>query len=199
MNKTFVIYDLEFTSWDDAMDTGWMKANYRREIIQIGALKVDSRTLEVTDRLSVLVRPVINPVLSDFICGLTGITQQDIDMNGLSFDEAYRLFCDFCEKDIAFAYGNDVFVLGENVGMTRCPAYGAIRRGGGIGFVSIAPYFHLADPASATINSGRLWQHFGLDKPHDAAEHDALFDCYSILVAMRHLVARGHKIPYSES
>lgn len=192
----FILYDLEYTAWENVGQTLWMEGTQRREIIQIGALKVDRDTLHVQDHFNVLVKPTINPQLSDFIQKLTGITQADVDANGLSFDTALKQFSDFCGDAVVYAYGNDAFILGENVGMNRCHVYGALGRRGSMEFASIAPFFHNADPSSKQSNSGRLWQHFGLEKPHDAEEHDALFDCYSILVALRHLVAQGHRLPY---
>jgi inhibitor of KinA sporulation pathway (predicted exonuclease) len=45
------------------------------EIIEIGAVLVDGRTLEAVDELQTFVRPVVHPCLTDFCTRLTTITE----------------------------------------------------------------------------------------------------------------------------
>lgn len=59
------------------------------KIIQIGACIGNISTGEIIEKLSVIVNP--NEQLSDFIIGLTGITQEQVD-NGVSLEEAYLKF-----------------------------------------------------------------------------------------------------------
>jgi inhibitor of KinA sporulation pathway (predicted exonuclease) len=49
------------------------------EIIEIGAVLVDHRTLEPIDELQTFIRPVRHPRLTDFCRQLTSITQADVD------------------------------------------------------------------------------------------------------------------------
>lgn len=190
----FIIFDTEATTWEDAYQNGWTGENQYREIVQLSALKVSLETLEVLGEFNQLVKPKINPHLSNLFQQLTNITQEQVDKTGLSFPEAYNRFSEFCGHALVFSYGSDAFVLGENVALNHCHPRGALTMEG-MGFVNIGPYIHRADPGSKQYNSGRLWQYFNLTKPHEADEHDALFDCYSILTAIRHLVSIGKNLP----
>ncbi len=190
----FIIFDLEFTTWEGAMESGWSGENEFREIVQIGALKISNDNFDVIEELNVLVKPKINPVLSDYFQRLTHISQEQVDQQGVSFTEAYGRFSDFCGHSLVFSYGSDMFILGENVAFNHCHALRAFKKDG-MGFVNIRPYFQRTQPDVPQPNSGRLWQHFNLPKPHEAEEHDALFDCYSILAAMKHLYQQGHVLP----
>lgn len=58
-----------------------------QKIIQIGAVVGNIRTGEVLERLSVFVNP-LEP-LSQFIIELTGITQDQVDNEGVTLEEAY--------------------------------------------------------------------------------------------------------------
>jgi inhibitor of KinA sporulation pathway (predicted exonuclease) len=80
----FVLADLEYTSWDGAMARDWGGPGEFREIVQIGAVKVTrAGGWHEVDALMVLVRPTLNPVLSDYFTNLTGITDADIARAGV--------------------------------------------------------------------------------------------------------------------
>lgn len=187
-----VIFDTEYTTWDGAMARGWMGENEYRELVQIGALKVEWPSGNVIDSLDILVKPVRNPKLSDYFTQLTGITQDVIDRNGIAFGDALKIFVDFCGAYTpTLCYGNDFCILAENIALHHvhplnfygwgCPE-----------FMNCAPAFIRADPSigEKKVNSGKLWAHFDLPKPHEADEHNALFDCYSILAGLKHLKHR---------
>jgi inhibitor of KinA sporulation pathway (predicted exonuclease) len=67
----YIIFDLEATCWEKG-ESGI------NEIIEIGAVKLDDR-LEIIDSFNRFIKPVLNPVLSDFCTKLTDIKQDDID------------------------------------------------------------------------------------------------------------------------
>jgi 3'-5' exoribonuclease 1 len=69
----YIIIDLEATCWKNVMDFTKM------EIIEIGAVKLALDTLEILGEFPRFVRPLDNPLLSDFCAKLTTITQQDVD------------------------------------------------------------------------------------------------------------------------
>jgi len=190
----FIIFDLEFTTWEGAFQRGWDGENEFREIVQIGALKVEYDTLKVLGELNLLIKPARNPQLSQFFQDLTHVTQERVDREGMAFVEAFDRFAEFCDKALVFSYGNDMVVLGENIGLHGCPR-NVFGKHDAMEFVNISPYFNRIDPVTIDVNSGRLWQHFNLPKPGEADEHDALFDCYSILAAIRHLLANGQQLP----
>jgi hypothetical protein len=66
-----VIADCEYTTWPGALESGWKGANQHREIVQIGAVRLDAQYRELAS-MALLVKPKINPVLSGLFCTLTG-------------------------------------------------------------------------------------------------------------------------------
>lgn len=92
-----VIFDLEYTAWDGSLARGWSGENEDPEIIQIGAIKlcIRGRDLVPEQEFSVLVKPTIRPQLSDYIKELTGIDQENLNQNGITFSEALGNFFDF--------------------------------------------------------------------------------------------------------
>jgi DNA polymerase III epsilon subunit-like protein len=189
----FIIFDTEYTTWKDAEKRNWGNENEYREIVQIGALKINREDLSVTEEFNVLIKPARNPILSDYFIDLTKITQEQVDREGIAFIDAYHRFIDFCGTDLVFSYGGDEVMLAENIGLE----YGTSNkfRNGRMSYSDIRFYIHRAEPESSAYNSGRLWKYFSLPKPYEADEHDALFDCYSLLAAMRHLIGRGINLP----
>ena len=116
-----VAFDLEFTSWEGAVSRHWTGAGERREVVEIGAVKLDAaQSFRELAALRVLVRPLLNPLLSDYFTGLTRITQREVDQNGLSFSEALKAFATFVEAaDAIVCWGSDAMVLAENCGIHR--------------------------------------------------------------------------------
>ncbi|PCI32082.1 MAG: exonuclease [Elusimicrobia bacterium] len=84
----YIIVDLEATCWETGQHTN------RMEIIEIGAVRIDSKTKEPLDDFSIFVHPTEEPTLSDFCKKLTSITQPDID-NALLFPDAFEKFLEW--------------------------------------------------------------------------------------------------------
>ncbi|WP_026150225.1 3'-5' exonuclease [Streptomyces prunicolor] len=112
---TCVVFDLEFTSWRGALERDWGAPGRLREIVQIGALRL-REDCSVVEEYEALVRPVVNPQLSDYFTELTGIDQETLDREGPPAAEALGDFLGFCRGQSVLSYGNDMVVLGENVG-----------------------------------------------------------------------------------
>jgi DNA polymerase III epsilon subunit-like protein len=174
----FVIYDLEYTSWPGAQDRGWTGPGEFREIVQIGALRVDPATMEVVADFDALVTPVSNPELSDFFVELTGITQADVDDRGQDFADALDDFLKFCDGAYALSYGNDMVIIGEATSIPLPP------------FVNIRPYLNKLLPATTPLSAGRLREALGHTTDHEPT-HNALLDCHAILDVLRHLRREG--------
>lgn len=195
-----IIFDLEFTTWEGAMDRSWTGKtetgeNEYREIVQIGALKVEWPSGRVLGALNLLVKPKRNPVLSPFFQQLTAITQQRLEEEGIEFPEALLQFLEFCGTRKTCSYGGDALIVAENVALNHCHP-GSLYTMNMPEFINIGAAIHRLDPVTKQqrLNSGRLWQHYGLPKPEGVGEHDALFDCYSILAAMRYLHQTGRDV-----
>lgn len=86
----YIIVDLEATCEKD-------NKAFQNEIIEIGAVKV-SETLQALDKFSSFVKPILNPVLSDFCKELTSITQEDIDKAD-TFPLVFQRFLDWIGKE----------------------------------------------------------------------------------------------------
>jgi|AntRauTorckE6833_2_1112554.scaffolds.fasta_scaffold15633_2 inhibitor of KinA sporulation pathway (predicted exonuclease) len=189
MSATAVIYDTEFTTWEGAMDSGWAEDWQERELVQIGAIRVDIESLAILDRFDEIFRPVINPVLSDFFIELTGITNQDVAEKGLEFSAGFKKFIDFAKDDIIYAYGLDAEVLNLNCELHKREDWVDYLKSD-----SVLPYFESHGVDARKINSGKLADYFGVDI--EIREHNAMDDVYSIHAALKHLKAQGHKIPF---
>lgn len=109
MTKRYlIIIDLEATC-DEAETESIRGAN--REMIEIGAIKMDIETGKEVDCFQAFVRPVQNPVLTPFCLQLLGITQAEVDAASL-FDVVAEQFLAWCGDDVAAvgSYGNfDMF------------------------------------------------------------------------------------------
>lgn len=187
MKKEFVIFDTEYTTWEGAQDRHWSGAKEYREIVQIGALKVDSETFEEIETLDILIKPTINPVLSDFFTDLTGITQDDVDQKGVSFEDGITTFGRFCHELKACSYSNDSMIIAENIALLKRFDLGLPH----IYFYNFAELFHRADPETKNYSSGQLVKYLGIDLPEKECVHNALYDCRSLLAALKHYQNQG--------
>ena len=191
----FIIFDTEYTTWPGCQEHGW-RGHQKREIVQLAAIKV-SRDLRVLDTLNLLCRPVVNPVLSDYFTGLTGITNADVKTRGIEFKEAYRQFREFVGNNpcLSHSYGRpwtdetDGAVVAENLKIHQLSAGKALK------YYNIGAWF-MAQYARQGIqnppkSSGQIVKVLGLEsriKKLGLDEHNALYDDYSILIGMRYFV-----------
>ena len=65
-----------------------------RETIEIGAVLIDTCSLDVVDEFSELIRPITHPKLSQFCIELTGIKQAELDV-AAHFPEVFAHFIDW--------------------------------------------------------------------------------------------------------
>jgi 3'-5' exoribonuclease 1 len=73
--KTFVVVDLEATCYKDSIGR---PIDFDNEIIEIGAVKLDSNGVEIS-RFGKFAKPLVYTTLSDFCTELTTIKQKDVD------------------------------------------------------------------------------------------------------------------------
>lgn len=97
-----IVVDVESTCWQGAPPDG-----QESEIIQIGVCTLDVVSGEPIDKRSILVRPTQSKV-SEFCTQLTGLTQKQINHDGVSFAQACRLIAhDYHARERVWAsYGD---------------------------------------------------------------------------------------------
>ena len=82
----YLIVDLEATCANDNSIS-----RQQMEIIEIGAVLLNSKTLQIESEYQTFVKPILNPLLTDFCKSLTSISQQDID-DAPFFSQALKNF-----------------------------------------------------------------------------------------------------------
>jgi inhibitor of KinA sporulation pathway (predicted exonuclease) len=108
------VFDLEFTAWECSMAGHWLKPGEFKEVVQIGAVKLDA-DFQILDECEILVRPRINATLSPYLENLTGIGNALVTMTGVDFEPAYRRFVAFAGDTPIAVFGHDEWVLEENI------------------------------------------------------------------------------------
>jgi inhibitor of KinA sporulation pathway (predicted exonuclease) len=180
-----VLYDLEYTAWDGSMAARWLAPGQFREVVQIGAVKIDAGVLSTIAEFEVVVRPRINGVLSDYFEKLTGITNAAIAERGVDFADAYTRFVDFADGAPIFSFGHDDLVLTHNVelyGIRRVPPLPVHH--------NIMPWLNAHGVETKGRHACDVARLCGVTD-FRGREHDALDDARSIAVGTRRLIARG--------
>lgn len=85
IRDAILIIDLEATCWRGPVPEGMQS-----EIIEIGIAVVDLKTKELLETDSIIVKPKTSTI-SEFCTELTTITQEMIDEQGVSFEEACKI------------------------------------------------------------------------------------------------------------
>lgn len=173
---TFIIVDTEYTTWPGALEGNWSAPGQHREIVQIGAIRVDSDFRE-TDAFDVLVRPNINPVLSNIFVELTGITQEDVDFRGMPFETAFGEFLAFADAPIICMNG-DGGVFRENCSLNGISIPTPFT------FHRLRPFIESLDIDLGKTSSGEL--HTLTPTPILGHTHNALHDVRSMAVWLHH-------------
>ncbi|MCP5433003.1 MAG: exonuclease domain-containing protein [Alphaproteobacteria bacterium] len=184
-----MIFDLEFTAWEGSMARGWQGEGEHREVVEIGAVRLASSGLEEEAAFSVLVRPRINPLLSDYLQALTGITNEDIARHGVDFAEAYGDFLAFLGDAPAYSYGRDDLVLAENLRL-----YGLGEPEDVPPARDLRSWLTGQGVDVGALNSSEVAAAVGAEGVGHV--HRALDDARSLAAALRALVARGAPSPF---
>ena len=178
------IFDLEFTAWEGSMARRWLAPGEFKEVVQIGAVKLDVESFALVDELEILVKPRINPLLSDYLVTLTGITNQALAARGVDFADAYRAFVRFASAGTILAFGRDDLVLAGNLELYGIADAPALPR-----YANASPWL-LANGVDArgahACHVARL-----CGAQFSGREHDALEDARSVALGIKTLIARG--------
>src|SRR3954465_12098699 len=97
-SPTITVFDLEYTAWECSMARRWLAPGEFKEVVQIGAVRLDADSFAVLAEFDVLVRPRINHSLSPYFEKLTSITTAMVARTGCDFATAYTRFLDFAGK-----------------------------------------------------------------------------------------------------
>ena len=112
--EKIIVFDTEYTSWKGAQARNWSGPGEFREIVEIGAILVDTKDFSELDSIDLYILPRKNPKLSDYFIKLTGITQKKVDTEGLDFGEALKRFHVWCHDFPMYSWGNDANDIEEN-------------------------------------------------------------------------------------
>jgi inhibitor of KinA sporulation pathway (predicted exonuclease) len=184
-----VIFDLEFTAWRGSRESGWTRPGERREIVQIGAVKLDAASLKEVDHFEMLVKPRLNPVLSEYFTQLTGITNQALTARAVDFVTAYRAFLEFANGARTWAHGRDDLVIAENLRL-----YGWHCGVPALAYSNAIPWF----AAQGVDLKGK----HASDVPEAAGakflgrKHDALADARGVAAGFVALIGKGAENPF---
>jgi inhibitor of KinA sporulation pathway (predicted exonuclease) len=182
------VLDVEWTSWEGARQRLWQGPGEEMEMVQIGAITLtDDAALAEIAALDVLVKPRINPTLSDYFVTLTGITQQRLDSNGMDFRTALERLVRFLSTGVraVWSYGTDYRVIQRNCAIN------------GLAFPFDEGLFRdarvLIEDATgidgSRVYSSALPEAMGFERR--GAAHQGVDDCRCIAEALRILRRRG--------
>ena len=185
---TVVVFDLEWTTWEDFWKHDWDLPGKYPEIVQIGAVKLNAADgLDEIADFQTLVRPAHNPALSDYFIDLTGITQARVDGEGIPFPQALAAFTDFIGNDPTdtASWGDDAEMIERNCALSGTPVPAVFARN-----INLKPpVLEIIGEKGKFAFSSDLPAVLGL--PSEGAAHDALGDARSIAAALRHLRKEG--------
>jgi len=180
-----VLFDSEFTAWEGSLSRNWSLDWEHREIFQLAAVKirVDAYGVEVLGSFNQLIKPLVNPNLSEYIANLTGISQQMVDEQGVDFQSSLNIFHQFCLDGVlkVFSWGHDARVLNENCALLDIdmPYFTA-------GLHDLRQFAKHHRLSGCDESSGELAASLGIGLQGHA--HNALFDVRSIAAALDHWI-----------
>lgn len=187
--EKFVLLDLECTTWEGAAARNWSGPGEHRELVQLAAALVDSKSFTELASFKTLVRPVLNPELSSYFIDLTHITQKEVNEQSLDFVAVLDDFRAWCEDNELYCFdsrtdGSRLFdrdVLVENCDLRGLEFPFEMER-----FHNINEIF--AQHGYVIKQSGASPEVFGIKIP--ARPHDAMNDVRGVLVSLKALNER---------
>ena len=175
------IIDLEFTAWEGSWKRSWSEPWEWREIVQIGFIAVDAAlNFEQKFTKEILVNPRINTNLSDYFQDLTGITQANLNLNGVCLKDGLSLLNDsIAEVDQIIFNGQDGLIIREN-----CELQGIDYPWGNHNFFNFRPLLAstLNLPQSVLVSSDLT--SIARINYYRGRAHTALDDCKAIACAL---------------
>lgn len=193
----FIIFDTEFTAWEGSMQRNWSKDFEKKELVQIGGLKIKKidDTLRVIDTINIFIKPKVNPVLSKYFIDLTGITQRLIESYGVPFLRGINYFYKFSKNKNneflpMYSYGNDYSVIKENLIIHNLKSNSRFYNWGNH-FYDIKRFFK--DYVNVDqYTSGSLYKAFNIKPGYGVDIHNSLWDSKSLFLSLKYLVDKEH-------
>lgn len=190
--EEIVILDLECTTWEGAAARDWSGPGESREVIQLGAVLIETQSFTALGMVKALVRPLINPILSDYCINLTGITQDKLDKDGIDFASALRWFKSLCAKRQLYCFDSRVDgsrLFDRDVLIENCDLHGLAFPFEVERFHNINEIFY--QHGYIVKQSGAAPEAFGIKSP--ARPHDALNDVWGLIIGLKALRERLSK------
>ena len=184
LEPIIIIFDTEYTSWEGAQERTWSGPGEFKEIVQICAIKIETEDFTELDSLKIYIKPVKNPILSEYFKNLTGISQEIVDKEGIGYLEALNKFKDWCGDIKVYSWGGDAKVMEENAKLLNIDFPFATDKHGDIRDIFEKSGIEVSKFMSSTIPTA-----FGAKS--EQIGHDALNDARSIAQALRLLKAKG--------
>ena len=184
-----VVFDLEFTAWEGSLESRWTRPGELTEVVQIGAVKLDAASLKEVGSFDMLVKPRVNPVLSDYLAALTGISNEDMARRGVDFTIAYRAFLDFVDAAPVFAHGRDDLILAGNLKL-----YGWEGALGLPAYANAIPWFTAQGIDLKGKRACDVAQAAGA--VFEGRAHDALADARGVAAGIIALIGKGAPNPF---
>ena len=189
---TFVIFDTEYIA-DKGMKEEGFCGWQNREIIQIAAIKIND-DLEIVDEMNVYITPKLHNKISQYFVDLTGISNEQMKKDGISFDKAYKLFKNFVEDNVCYSHSWDFAQENDADGEVMremLNVYGIIDEMQP-NYQNIAPWFRDKYKENGIRvekqSSGEIATILGKEdelKELCLQVHNAFYDVYSILIGLR--------------
>lgn len=183
------VFDLEYTAWECSMARHWLTPGEYREVVQIGAVKLDANSFARLDEFALLVRPRINHQLSAYFQKLTGISQEAVTRQGVDFAEAYHRFLTFAGDGPIAAFGRDDRALMENLRL-----YGIADAAPLPVFYDLRGWFAVQGLDPRGLHSCDIAPALGL--PFVGQSHNALDDARGLAAGMVVMAARSGARPH---
>src|SRR3954468_17891508 len=177
---TLTVFDLEYTAWECSMARRWLEPGQFKEVVQIGAVRLDGRTLAVMGEFDLLVKPRINPLHSPYFENLTGITSAEVAARGVDFVEAYARFADFAGEGPICAFGHDEWILEENMRLYGIGDFRPLPR-----FQDLRSWFAACNIDPRGMHSCEIAPSLGL--AFQGRAHNALDDARSMAASMEEM------------
>lgn len=193
--RTATIFDCEYLTVDGAMSRYWAGPTDPDPVVaQIGAVKLSlDDGFRIGGSKKIYIRPTDRDggklTLDPYFSELTGISQAEMDQNGVGLAEALSQFDRFSEGGMFWSWGKDELnLLGISCFVNGIVPPIQARRFGNAKSLMVRAGMSLRDIESTT--SGQLARRFAIPQD-DRRHHDALDDARSIAYTLQHFLRNG--------